>query len=159
MAGYPGQISPHTKRSNEYRAARTSNPGTPMTTYFDNLTHQIKSSDLPTAIHIEAQVVDTVSLACGDREFPADMRNKIMEAIAIWQMCPCYAPTVDHPQANHHSIRHYNICGTSILIATLHNLFHDLARQHIPTRFGLLTDDPSEIVRTRDQHDTEQEIT
>jgi len=127
-----------------------------MTTYFDNIAREIDKATLEEAIQIEEEMVRTVVLACGDREFPHETREQMMAAIATEQMCPQYTNGPDDPLANQKSIQYFNILGTSRLLDTLHGMFHNLALRRVQTRFGVLLDDPSDIVRARDAHDTKE---
>jgi len=124
-----------------------------MTTYFDNLTREIAQVHRTEAVEIENEVVRTVSLACGDREFPQDMRERIMGAIAQWQMVPPYAKDLDDPKANISAIRYFDCLCSSRLVCELHAMFHEVAARRVNTRFGWLSDDPQDIVRTRDAFD------
>lgn len=126
-----------------------------MTAYFDQLAAEIDKADLETAIEIENRMVATISMACGDRQFPDHMRELIMTCIACNQMVPSYATCPDDGSANQQAIKYFEILGTSKLLGELHGLFHTLASMRVQTRFGLLLDDPEEIVRSRDLHDSE----
>lgn len=128
-----------------------------MTTYFDKLMAEIRDADLDMVVEVENQVVQTVSLACGDREFPHHMRELIMDCIACNQICPPYAESPDDKLANEKARRYFQITGSSKLISELHGLFHTLAGLHVDTRFGILQDDPQQIVKLRDSYDCVEE--
>jgi hypothetical protein len=44
----------------------------------------------------------------------------------------------------------------SEMLSDLHRAFHELATRRVTTRFGLMFDSPTEILRSRDEHDSDQ---
>ncbi len=128
-----------------------------MSSYFDAMMSQVSdaaerfpSDDIFLAhvAGIERRMFDTVSLVTGDREFPDDLREKIMGAFATHAVfsrgeMPPMARTLDYVL----SVR------CSRLIDDIHELFHDLARRRIQTRFGRFSDNPPMILALRDEHD------
>lgn len=127
-----------------------------MTAYFDDLrreiselsrVHEDDDNFLLAAAAVEARVIETVRLVTGDREFPDDLREKIMGHVAVLaiDLAPGLPPTRGRERAR--------VCRDSPLLEALHDDFHALARRRIVTRFGLMLDDPSGILRRRDAHD------
>lgn len=131
-----------------------------MTDYFDQLSSKLASETrvdnetgfINSATSMERmKLVPTVTLLCGDREFPDDLRQRIMAAIAVDGLYPGTNALDPLPR----TVQKAKALRQSILLGTLHNLFHELAERRIETRFGLLTDDPADCLKARDHHDTE----
>lgn len=122
-----------------------------MTAYFDNINRRITHGDLEDAIQSEALVIQDVNLVCGDREFPDDMREKMMQTIAVGQMAPTYGYD---GFKNSRAIEYFKITHSSRMVIELHGLFHVLAEKRVATRFGLLSDDPKDILNQRHHFDT-----
>ncbi len=128
-----------------------------MSSYFDALDREVaeaaerfESDDafLAQLASIERQMFDTISLVTGDREFPDDLREKIMSAFATRAVFSRgELPPTEHTLDYVLSVR------CSRLIDTVHDLFHDLARRRIQVRFGRLSDNPPMILALRDEHD------
>ena len=128
-----------------------------MSSYFDALAQEVaeaaerfESDDafLAQLASIERQMFDTISLVTGDREFPDDLREKIMSAFATRAVFSRgELPPTEHTLDYVLSVR------CSRLIDTVHDLFHDLARRRIQVRFGRLSDNPPMILALRDEHD------
>ena len=125
-----------------------------MTAYFDTLDRQVSdASDAATSdddfldrlAAIEAPIIATVNLVTGDREFPDEHREKIQGIIAVQAVRNGYEKADKRALA----------VKMSWLFQDLHDAFHDVARERIQTRFGMLTDSPRDIVRRRDDHDSE----
>lgn len=120
-----------------------------MTTYFDNLTREIRvSNNLDTTIALENDLAAKVSLVTGDREFPDDLREKIQGVIAVRR--------IERPETNDRNEREvewFNTLKQSRLVEDLHACFHIVAEGRYVTRFGLLTDDPEDILKRRDARD------
>jgi hypothetical protein len=124
-----------------------------MTTYFDNAAQEVTSSAglpdnefLAVVQSVETQVCVDVSLCTGDREFPASLRERIMEAIAVWQ---CRTDAGVPTRGRQCSL----VTRSSHLIGELHGLFHRLAAGRVKTRFGMLTDDPEANLKMRAYHE------
>jgi hypothetical protein len=120
-----------------------------MTAYFDELRAEVAAIDaadtkawLARLGDIERRVVGEVRLVTGDREFPDDLRELILGAIAtkaVFALGPELPPT---PRA----VEYARVTRSSDLLETLHSLFHRLAARRIVTRFGLLSDSPRAIL-------------
>jgi|CXWL01.1.fsa_nt_gi hypothetical protein len=133
-----------------------------MTAYFDDL--ERKTIDLSDAHRgddaaflrgletLEEALKRDVLLNTGDREFPDDLRELALTAIArdaisgpLTMIEKCYDKQ-----------RRMALAGRrSLLIGSLHSLFHKVAGRRIPTRFGRWSDDPAGNLRVRDAHDSE----
>ncbi|TAL42439.1 MAG: hypothetical protein EPN91_08650 [Salinibacterium sp.] len=101
---------------------------------------------------IEERVVKTVSLATGDREFPADLREKLMKIIATKRV---FRPETN--DVNEDAATYIVAMKLSELFEALHSAFHEVASRRAQTRFGMLSDNPEGIVSRRDAHDTDVE--
>lgn len=97
---------------------------------------------------IEAVRLRTINLVTGDREFPDEWRERIQRIIAV------YSVSTGHPSDT--AIAHALTMGYSKLSQESHSVFHEIADARIETRFGLLSDSPSDILTRRDEHDAEQ---
>lgn len=133
-----------------------------MSSYFDTKTHAVnEASDKATddkefirqVCEIERQLIRDVTLAAGDREFPADLREKAMALIARWHVGTFAGlPPTDE------ALKYALLTKMSELVDTMHSLFHDVARRRVQTRFGQLSDHPADIVNRRDEHDSEKNV-
>jgi len=119
-----------------------------VTKYFDDAVGQVTEyadtiSDDDTfwrgVCEVEVVVIEEVRLNTGDREFPEDLREKIMTAISV--------------DRAYVSRRVVTATRMSTLLGSLHALFHDLAARRIETRFGRWSDDPRGNLRSRRVHD------
>lgn len=129
-----------------------------MTSYFDNLRTEInRTSDaaisdaefLSDLMGIERQVIRDVSLNTGDREFPDDLREAMLKAIA------CEATVGALSDEFYTKAREMAVaCRSSQLCETLHSLFHRLAGRRVMARFGLWSDSPAGNMKRRDEHDS-----
>jgi len=131
-----------------------------MSLYFDEVTAKIADASqyadddfLDVVIAEENRASREAQLLCGDREFPDDLREKIMGIIAVWQLDP--GPPF---LASRTGLNWVLMFRQSRLVQELHIIFHEVAERRIETRFGLLFDDPGAAVRARDAHDTGQPI-
>jgi hypothetical protein len=129
-----------------------------MTAYFDDLRREVHelsrvhpgADDFLEAVAvIEARVLATVRLVTGDREFPDDLRERILghAAVLAVDFVPGLPPTRGRDVAR--------ACRFSPLLEELHDDFHAVARRRVMTRFGVLSDDPSGILRRRAAVDEE----
>jgi len=128
-----------------------------MTAYFDDLSARVRELSsqyqhpayfVEAVADVEDVVIKIVNLVTGDREFPNAMRVKIQSDIACWRL-RSLVPEVSNPKA----ISFAETVRKSGLFERLHSDFHEVARLLYPTRFGLLTDSPADILRRRDTHD------
>lgn len=128
-----------------------------MSSYFDALARQVREARetfdeddayFDAVAEIEEGLARDVSLAAGDREFPDDLRERMMTTLAtkgVYQ-----PPGLPPNQAARERARF----GTSEAVEDLHELFHELARRRIATRFcGSLPDSPAYIVALRADHE------
>ncbi len=118
-----------------------------MSSYFDAAQRTARRSyeDLVAA---EEQVYKDVTRITGDREFPGDLREKILGAMAVgfvWQ-----GGDLPIPQNAGWIARNMKY---SAGIEAVHELFHELARRRVQTRFGVLSDSPTQMSLLRDEHD------
>jgi hypothetical protein len=120
-----------------------------MTKYFDDVSAEISGgrNSVDEITEIERRVVSHAVLVCGDREFPQDLREKIMSIIA----CEAIHPLIEHGFQCPKATQYAEVTKSSKLIEKLHEVFHEVAARQIVTRFGLLTDDPADILVTRDK--------
>lgn len=95
---------------------------------------------------IESRVTKTVSLVTGDREFPDDLREKIQGIVAVHSV---YPTKLFNPKAAAFLLD----TKSSEVFSRLHSAFHEVASRRVPTRFGLLSDDPEGILKRRDNYD------
>jgi hypothetical protein len=125
-----------------------------MTSYFDIMSGRVHDAAARSAGDdflaeleaIEAEVIADVTRNTDDREFPPDLRERILTIIATQGV---KSPTEGRRLA---TIGRY-----SPMIEALHSLYHDLARHRIPVRNGAFawTDDPTVNNRLRDGIDGE----
>lgn len=129
-----------------------------MSSYFDKFTREVRELNenqvytqrefVELVADIEKEIIGQVVLVTGDVQFPEDLREKILMAITRHNVCD-YAGIASFPD----SVEYLKESGTSRLIERLHDLFHDVARRRIRTRFGLLGDSPSQILALREEYD------
>src|SRR5579863_5057713 len=131
-----------------------------MSSYFDDLSTKVADlskicSSVDTfvdaVLKLEDDVVNTVNLATGDREFPDDLREKIQNLIAVFRLRDLTKPGELQQKAREWLVT----MKDDRLFTELHSAFHVVASKRHMTRFGLLLDDPSGIVRRRDSFDEE----
>ncbi len=118
-----------------------------MSSYFDNAQRMARRS-YQFLLEAEEQVFKDVVAITGDREFPYDLREKILGAMAVgfvYQVGDAPVPTIPEYAARN--------MGYSAGIEQVHDLFHELARRRIKTRFGVLSDSPTQMVKLRGEHD------
>jgi hypothetical protein len=130
-----------------------------MTSYFDEKDREVnalaEASESATEFleslkQIEAEVIHEVSLVTGDREFPNGMREAIQGCIAS----KAIQPTKGMPE--NEGAKDWATSGKcSQLLMDLHSHFHRVSSRRIRVRFGLLTDNPRDILARRDEHDKE----
>ncbi len=128
-----------------------------MSSYFDAKMQEVgeaasrfESDDmfLAQVANIEREMFDTISLVTGDREFPDDLREKIMGAFATRAVFSRgELPPTEHTLDYVLSVR------CSRVIDEIHEFFHDLARRRIQTRFGRFSDNPPMILALRDEYE------
>lgn len=131
-----------------------------MSSYFDALSREvaeafeIEDDDqlVETVRNIEARLYRDVTYLTGDREFPDDLREKAMNVLAIQSI---YCPG-DFPEPQKAMRRILGRVGYSRAVEDMHELFHELARRRLPTRFCVaLSDSPTHMALLRDEHDSE----
>lgn len=130
-----------------------------MTSYFDDKVRDIhtyaeeacgdfgKVRDEVAAIELET--IKEVVLVTGDREFPDDLREKIMGIIATQAVCEYILPPTRK------ALEYLKATHESVLLESLHSAFHELGRRRIQTRFGLLSDHPRSILVLREEWEEE----
>lgn len=130
-----------------------------MTAYFDDLEREVHKVSEETRGDddaflerigvIEKTLSETASLNSGDREFPDDIRQRVMGAIACHATAGSFEDKdlMERPRAMALALRR------SQLVGELHSIFHDLASRRVKTRFGFWTDDPGSNLKARDAHD------
>lgn len=118
-----------------------------MSSYFDNAQRLARRSyeDL---LEAEEQVYKDVCYITGDREFPHDLREGILGTMAVY-----FAWHLKGVPASRNAIKRARMMGCSHGIERVHELFHDLARRRVETRFGILCDSPTQMSKLRDEHD------
>lgn len=137
-----------------------------MTSYWDGRSRAVSDASaqhrdplefLKAVERIEADVIQTVSYCTGDREFPDDLRERIMTCIAVKALNPVPASTTFN-FANEDARDYCESVRASELISDLHSIFHDVARRRPPHRFGgFFSDDPSGFLHIREEALKEQE--
>lgn len=130
-----------------------------MTAYFDRINRIINDPTfgvfgeekfLSDIALIEKRVIEQVVLVTGDREFPDDLREKILGAIAIKGICQIGGlPVLEKTKAMVLALK------KSILLDDLHSAFHELAARNIRTRFGVFSDSPNDILQQREAWEQE----
>ena len=116
-----------------------------MTGYFDDAQRHASVS-LHEAVMAEERVIKDVSLVVGDREFPDDLRQKMLHVIEQKSISLVVGRA---------AMEDYIASGSSQMIADLHSLFHVLADRRIEFRFGSPMDKPDLFLMLRDEHDNE----
>lgn len=127
-----------------------------MTSYFDKATHAVAALSpalegddyLDQVAFIEEPVIRDVQLNTGDREFPDDLREKILGLIATRTM----AQPTGLPRPSK-AARQVLATRASALLGVLHSAFHDLAGRRLEARFGRWSDSPTQNLLSRDTHD------
>lgn len=126
-----------------------------MTAYFDDLRKEVRELPedgwLEALGAIEKRVAQEVMLVTGDREFPGDLREKILDTINMKAVYDLGAVP-----ATKSAIRYAQTTRSSGLLEALHSIFHTVASRRIRTRFGFLSDSPRAILKARDSHDEER---
>ena len=128
-----------------------------MSSYFDALSREIAEladqdrgdeEFIFEVIKVEERLYADVTAITGDREFPDDLREKIMGVFAVWGI---YQPGKLPISSKAEQFLLFSKCSEAV--ESIHELFHDLARRRIQTRFGLLSDNPTQIALLREEHD------
>ena len=125
-----------------------------MTSFFDDydteVTEAAQQDDrnfLSQLASIEEDLIKWIYLCCGDREFPGEMRERILGIIAVHRV------KLSCKYRNDNAASYAMTTRCSRLIGELHSAFHKLAASRYKTRFGVLSDSPKHIVVRRDDHD------
>lgn len=140
-----------------------------MTDYFDTADREVReclvapnpngllTDDLYVSrvAEVEGRVVREVLLCTGDREFPDDLREKILNCIVKRGLVDFAGKLRDPPNAD--AVDYATTVHSSDLLGSLHSLFHEVARRRIYTRFGPWSDSPSGNLYRRDDHDANPE--
>jgi len=114
--------------------------------FFDEWDREVREAKIPVdQKEIEEIRVHEINLVTGDREFPDEARELIQCLIAVLGIS-VYRPT---PM----SLQSATTGGYSRLARELRAVFAEVATTRIETRFGVLTDNPCEILALRDAHD------
>lgn len=130
-----------------------------MTDYFDTAEREARdaarSSDDPALAiaAIEARVVRTILLCTGDREFPDDLRERILTCITATGLVDYAGEPRSGIHRNEEAEGYAKATRSSDLLGNLHSLFHELARRRHQTRFGPWSDSPEGSLHRRDAHD------
>jgi hypothetical protein len=127
-----------------------------MSSYFDDKNRKVAEAFQNNGLdeflkelkEIEAEVYADVTLLTGDPEFPDDMREKIMQVLAV---AGVYQP--EGLSAPERAVDWAIAIGSSRMIEALHDLFHEVAGRRVETRFGLLSDNPRFDRERRDEED------
>ncbi len=131
-----------------------------MSSYFDALQREVSEAAeqcgendaafLDAVQGIEGRMWADVTAITGDREFPDDLREAILGAFAVKSVHQ--VGDLPMPEKARERVLAYR---SSRVVEDIHDLFHDLARRRLQTRFGLLSDNPPGILARRDEHDAE----
>lgn len=141
------------------RAPTSAQGGSTVSSYFDRIASRVFDADeqhptdegfLAALTEIEGELFRDVTQITGDREFPDDLREKMLGVLAVHAV---YQPEgVLTPER----ARVYAVTSRYSLAAEkLHDLHHELASRRIPARFGRWTDSPTQNRVLRDEHDEE----
>lgn len=131
-----------------------------MTSYFDALTREVREAAdqfdededfIQEVAYIESGMYRDVTLVTGDREFPDDLRQDILNVLAVHAV---YQPGA--LGALESAAKTVKLMRSSTAIEKVHSLFHELARRRIETRFGWLQDSPTQILLLRDEWEEEK---
>ena len=124
-----------------------------MSSYFDDLGMQLAHAEqlpepafLAVIEDVEEGLYKTVTQVTGDIEFPDDLRQKIMGAFAVHGI---YQPGKLEPTEK--ALDYTMSVRCSRVLDQIHELFHDLARRNLWTRFGRLGDNPPMILALREE--------
>lgn len=129
-----------------------------MSSYFDALSrearnaaenHESDEAFFDAIVAIDRRLYEDVIHLIGDIEFPDDLRHAMLGAFAVHSV---FQPgNVPVPKKARMRVLTYR---GSHVVEIMHDLFHDLARRRIQTRFGFLNDSPSYMLVLRDNHDS-----
>jgi hypothetical protein len=135
-----------------------------MTDYFDQAEREVREriagigddeAVIESAAAVEGRVVKDVLLCTGDREFPVDLRDKILGLVARRGLVD-YAGKLREPKdRSAEAVFAITATRRSELLSDLHSAFHELASRRALARFGWWSDSPSGNLRRRETHDTE----
>ena len=127
-----------------------------MTAYFDDRAREIREaarhmSDaefLQNMSEIEADLFADVTRVTGDIEFPVDLRHKLLGIFAsqsVWQPgeVPIPKRATDHVRAKR----------ASFVLDDVRVVFRELAARELDTRFGRLSDSPTQIALQRAEYE------
>ena len=122
-----------------------------MTSYFDERARALDGATITEAVEVEKEVIATVNLVTGDREFPEDLRERIQGLIAVFRCRKSTSASSPWSRGRFD----FEATSESSLLRELHSAFHDVANRRIETRFGILSSSPEDILVRRAEHDEE----
>lgn len=128
-----------------------------MSSYFDAMSREVAQAAedaeqnavfLTALIDIEERLFREVTAITGDREFPEDLREKMLGVLVMQAV---YQPgRLSMPRK---AVERALCCQSSRAVEDMHDLFHELARRRVETRFGRWNDSPTYNAALRDDHD------
>jgi hypothetical protein len=128
-----------------------------MSSYFDDKSREISAAHevddfeerLAAVQAVEEELFRDVTAITGDREFPDDLRERMLAVLAVRAV---YQPgNLPVPEKALSHVTHQT--GFSRAVEDLHDLHHELASRRLRTRFGVLSDSPALNRALRDDHD------
>ncbi len=134
-----------------------------MSSYFDKFDREVRGlrvempddGEFVKALgEMEQTMYRDVTAISGDREFPETFREKMLNAFALESVMPGTLPVLK-PAAR--AVEMVALLGASLVSRTLHEYHHQLTRERIGTRFGYLSDSPTQNLLLRDSYDEERE--
>lgn len=131
-----------------------------MSSYFDSfdrqvslLADQFRGGDdlafLKAVQELESGMKRTCELFAGDKDTPEEVRQRIIRCVTT---CRVYFDA-DMPGLGDSPANEYvAACRLSKMSQEMHRIFHDIARMHLKTRYGVVMDNPEAAVRARDAY-------
>jgi len=136
-----------------------------MSSYFDEINREVRTiaqftkedseAFLNELMRLEGHMKDDCLQLAGDRETPDDIRQKIIETIALHEIRYEGGEFLGDKTGACEATRTAVACRYSQLVTEMHSLFHTIASQRIQTRYGIIMDNPAADVRARNLHDAE----
>jgi hypothetical protein len=130
--------------------------GDEVTSYFNDLqdtvahaTNLDDASFVKVVADVEKELIVEVVEIAEDEEFPSALMTKMKVAskdLGVW--LPNKKVDVDTDEYRER-VERVLLYRKSLLIGVLHSMFHDLDRKKIKARFGMLTDDPHDMLARR----------
>ena len=119
--------------------------------YFDETTKAVRTArTMDEVADIEVDLIEVVTLAAADHEFPPELKGKVFGLIALNRL------RSRSGSLNMVAEAHVRTVGGSLLVETLSLAFSELARREVITRFGRLESDPRAIIDQRRRWETEE---